>query len=143
MKNKSRFNGSTFGFIGIYFVAMLLSACTLGIGAPWAGCIVARWMAKHTQIDGKRLQFDGTGGRFLGAIVLWMIPAVLVGVGLGAAYAYITDTNTLALVAIGAQLFISFYSFWLVLREIKWYIKHTHFEAIEEESVNEMEKYLD
>ena len=134
---KSKFTGSTFGFIGIYFVAVLLMACTLGIGSPWAMCMVMRWTTSHTIIDGKQLKFDGTGGRFFGAALLWSIPAfVIAGLGVYITY-YVQDIAMVWLLTAICLLLFFFYVFWLAIREMKWFTKHTHFVTNEVEEKKE------
>lgn len=68
---QSSFDGGTLGLIGWRLLGGLLTAFTLGIGAPWAQCMIYRWETKHTTIGGRRLQFTGTGGQLLGKYLLW------------------------------------------------------------------------
>ena len=136
-RKKSKFTGSTFGLIGIYFVAVLLTSCTMGIGAPWAMCMVMRWSTKHTVIDGKQLEFDGQGGKFFGASLLWSLPAVVIaGVIFYATY-YVQDLSMVSLLTIVSMVLFFFYIFWLAIREMKWFTKHTHFLVPEKEEKEE------
>ena len=90
---KSTFTGKTFGLIGIYFLVVLLSSLTMGIGAPWASCMFIRWLVKHSVIDGKRFEFKGTGGRLWGKIILWsLIPVIVFALGVAAAYFFPNET---------------------------------------------------
>ncbi len=127
---KSKFTGNLFGLMGIYIVSLLLTVCTLGIGAPWAACMIARWTAKNTVIDGKRLQFDGKGGKYLGLIALCCIPLLVIyGLMFYTTY-YVQDPSMAVLLTSVTSVLAFLYIFWYAIRIIKWLTKHTHFESI-------------
>ncbi|MEL4356689.1 MULTISPECIES: DUF898 family protein [unclassified Luteococcus] len=92
------------GDVGDYFVVSLLSylltVCTLGLAAPWAACMVYKWRAEHTYLDGHQLKFTGTGGQLAGK---WFLTLLLIIVTLG------------------------IYSLWVVPRFTKYQIEHTTF----------------
>ena len=67
----SEFRGRTIQLIGWRLLGLLLTGITLGIGAPWAYCMVLRWQIKHTYINGKQLYFDGKGLQLLGRYLVW------------------------------------------------------------------------
>ena len=67
----SEFRGRTIQLIGWRLLGLLLTGITLGIGAPWAHCMVLRWQIKHTYINGKQLYFDGKGLQLLGRYLVW------------------------------------------------------------------------
>lgn len=140
MKLKSKFTGSTFGLIGMYIVFIVLTACTFGIGTPWAVCMLMRWMVKHTVIDGKKLTFEGKGGRYLGKLLLWSIPGVLICGLIVYATMYIQDISAVTLLTVVGVVLMVFYVFWLVIREMKWFTKNTHFVRPEKEEKEEDEK---
>ena len=96
----STFNGSTLQLIGWRLLGFLLSIVTLGIGAPWAHCMIYRWEAKHTVIGGRRLKFDGTAVQLFGNWIKWLL---------------------LTLITFGI------YGFWLNIKLIQWKTKHTVF----------------
>lgn len=96
----SHFDGRTIQLIGWRLLGLLLSAITLGIGTPWAMCMIYRWEAKHTIVDGKRLCFDGKGIQLLGKFLLWGL-LILITVGI--------------------------YAIFLPVRFYKWKASHTHF----------------
>lgn len=75
--NNSYFDGGPFQLLGWTLLGGLLSLFTLGIGAPWALCMIYRWEAKHTVIDGRRLQFTGTGLGLLGRYLLWLLLTIV------------------------------------------------------------------
>ena len=75
--NNSYFDGGPFQLLGWTLLGGLLSLFTLGIGAPLALCMIYRWEAKHTVIDGRRLQFTGTGLGLLGRYLLWLLLTIV------------------------------------------------------------------
>lgn len=98
---ESKFDGRLLGLIGIGILQVLLTAITLGLGAPWAVCMKERWMAKHTVIDGKRLVFDGNGGQLFGNYIKWFLLTIIT---------------------------LGIYSFWLGIKMKQWVVSHTHHE---------------
>ncbi len=129
---KSKFTGNMFGLAGIYIVTMLLTVCTLGIGAPWAMCMLTKWTTKHTVIDGKRLQFDGKGGGFFGLTVACCLPMLLIAGLMYYTTAYVQDPSMAVLLTAVTGVLCFFYVFWLAIRMQKWVVKHTHFESATE-----------
>ncbi len=96
----SEFDGGLLQLIGWQLLGALVTVDTLGICAPWAFCMVYRWEAKHTVINGHRLVFDGTAAQLFGKWILWLL---------------------LTVVTCGIN------SFWLAIKLKKWKVKHTHF----------------
>ena len=86
--------------VGWTLLGLLITVCTLGICLPWAYCIVYRWEAKHTVINGHRLAFDGTAMQLFGKWLLWLL---------------------LTIVTVGI------YSFWVNIKLKKWKVQHTRF----------------
>ncbi len=101
----SYFDGRTIQLIGWRLLGILLSAITLGIAAPWAECMILRWQAKHTVVEGQRLRFDGKGHQLLGRYLLW---------------------GLLILVTFGI------YTIFLPVRMRKWQVKHLSFATSKE-----------
>ena len=97
---ESFFDGGLLQLIGWQILGSLVTFLTLGICFPWAYCMVYRWEAKHTVINGRRLQFDGTATQLLGKWILWLI---------------------LTFITFGI------YGFWLNIKLKQWKVKHTHF----------------
>lgn len=97
---KSYFDGGLLQLIGWQLLGGLITALTLGICYPWAVCMIYRWEAKHTVINGRRLRFDGTATQLFGNWIKWLL---------------------LTLITIGI------YGFWLNIKLIKWKTKHTVF----------------
>jgi len=96
-KSKSKFTGSVLGSIGISIAAFLICAFTIGIATPWAVCLVTRWYANNTIIDGYEVKFDGTGAQLFGKFIIWWL---------------------LCFITLGI------YSFWLTIRMWGWVVKH-------------------
>ncbi len=97
----SYFDGGTLGLIGNRLLAGLLTTITLGIAFPWAMCMLERWKAKHTVINGRRLKFTGSGMGLLGKYLLGML---------------------LTLITFGI------YGIWFGLSLEKWRVKHLKYE---------------
>lgn len=97
---ESYFDGGLLQLIGWKLLGFLITVFTLGICYPWALCLVYSWEAKHTVINGKRLQFNGTAIGLFGNWIKWLL---------------------LTFVTCGI------YSFWLAIALKKWKIKHTEF----------------
>lgn len=75
---ESYFDGGILQLVGYSILAALLTAISFGIGYPWALCMLQRWETKHTVVESKRLNFDGTGLQLLGMwIMLALIPLVV------------------------------------------------------------------
>ncbi len=100
MQKESYFDGNIFQKVGWLIVCFLIVVLTIGIGLPWAICIMKRWETKHTVIDGKRLRFDGTVVGLIGKWIWWLL-----------------------LIYLTAGIFALFVSGKLK----KWVVKHTHF----------------
>lgn len=98
--NESYFDGGLLQKIGWQILGFLVTVFTLGICFPWAVCMVKTWEAKHTVINGKRLEFDGKATQLFGNWIKWLL---------------------LCLITFGI------YSFWLSISMKKWVTKHTHF----------------
>lgn len=99
---ESYFDGGLLQLIGWTLLGILVTICTLGICFPWAVCMICRWEAKHTVINGYRLVFDGTALQLFGNWIKWVF---------------------LTLITFGI------YGFWVGIKVKKWTTKHTHFET--------------
>lgn len=97
---QSYFDGGLLQLIGWGILGALITMFTLGLGLPWAYCMIYNWEIKHTVIDGRRLSFDGTAiGLFGNWIKWWFLTLITFGI----------------------------YSFWLGIALKKWKVSHTHF----------------
>ena len=97
---KSCFDGGLLQLIGWRILGGFITAITLGICYPWAICMIYRWEAKHTVINGRRLKFTGTAIQLLGNWIKWILLTIIT---------------------------LGIYGFWLNIKLIKWKTKHTEF----------------
>ena len=97
---QSYFDGRLIQLIGWNLLGGLITAITLGICAPWAMCMVINWEIEHTVIEGRRLRFEGTGGKLFGQWIKWFL---------------------LSLITLGI------YSFWVQIKLKQWKASHTFF----------------
>jgi len=95
----SDWDGGVLDTIVNSIIASLIATITCGIATPWAVCYVVRFIADHAIIDGKRIQFTGTGGDLFAQWIKWFILTVIT---------------------------CGIYSFWVVPRMYKWIISHLH-----------------
>ena len=102
---ESKFTGGLLGLIGISILQYIIILFTLGIATPWAVCVKERWIAKHTQIDGNQLTFDGKGAQLFGHYIKWFLLCIIT---------------------------LGIYSFWLTIKMKQWVTKHTHMVEIAE-----------
>ena len=96
----SRFTGGLLGLIGTYLLAMIIIMLTLGICFPWAVCIIQSWIAKHTIIDGKQLEFDGKAIELFGQYIKWFLLTIIT---------------------------LGIYGLWLNIKMKAWIVSKTHF----------------
>lgn len=94
----SKFDGSLLGYIGWSIFGGIITFLTLGLAYPWAVVNMYRWEIKHTVIEGKRLDFIGTGWGLFGQWVKWWI---------------------LTLITFGI------YGFWVHIKLLEWKTEHT------------------
>ena len=97
---KSYFDGGLLQLIGWQILGGLITAVTLGICYPWAVCMIYRWEAKHTVINGRRLKFNGTAMQLFGNWIKWILLTIIT---------------------------LGIYGFWLNIKLIQWKTKHTVF----------------
>ena len=96
---KSKFNGGLLGLIGMSILTGLLCTTTLGLGTPWAICMFAEWMAKHTVIDGHKVTFDGNGLQLFGSYIKWFLLTIIT---------------------------LGIYGFWVGIKMVQWTVSHIH-----------------
>lgn len=99
-KKDFEFTGGAGSFFVTAVLAWLVTVFTLGLGYPWALCMIERWKAENTCVEGRECVFRGTGlGLFGKWIKFWVLTVVTFGI----------------------------YSFWIVPDLCAWKAKHTHF----------------
>ena len=96
----SYFDGGLLQMIGWTILGMLITVLTLGICLPWAYCMIYRWEAHHTVINGRRLFFDGTAVQLFGKWILWLLLTIITA---------------------------GIYGFWVGIKLKKWKVSHTRF----------------
>ena len=97
---KSYFDGGLLQLIGYKILGSIVTVCTLGICLPWAYTMVYGWEAKHTVINGRRLQFSGSAIGLFGNWIKWLILSIIT---------------------------LGIYGFWVGIKLIKWKVSHTDF----------------
>jgi len=97
---KSYFDGGLFQLIMWRILGFLVTFCTLGICYPWAFCMIYRWEARHTVINGHRLRFTGTAVQLFGNWIKWLLLSIIT---------------------------LGIYSFWVGIKLKKWKTMHTEF----------------
>ena len=95
----SYFDGGLLGLIGWRILGSIITIFTFGICFPWAFCMIYRWEAKHTIINGQRHSFDGHAFQLFGNWIKWLLLCIIT---------------------------CGIYSFWLAIELKKWKTKHTH-----------------
>jgi uncharacterized membrane protein YjgN (DUF898 family) len=92
-----RFDGGAATWVGVRIAGFFVTLCTLGICYPWAVVMQYRWQAKHTYINGYRLQFTGTAIGLFGHWIKWLLLSIIT---------------------------LGIYLFWVVPRLTKWVVEH-------------------
>ena len=97
---ESSFDGGLLQLRGYGFLGVIISTVTLGICLPWAYTMLYNWEAKHTVINGFRLQFDGSAIGLFGNWIKWFLLSIIT---------------------------LGIYSLWIPIKLKKWRISHTYF----------------
>ncbi len=96
---ESTWDGGVFDTIVAALAASLIISFTCGIATPWAICYLMRFVVGHAVIDGKRLNFDGTGGQLFGQWLKWMLLSIIT---------------------------CGIYSLWVIPKMYQWICSHIH-----------------
>ena len=113
VRTDSYFDGSLIELIAWRILGILVTGVTLGIGKPWADCMIYSYKYKHTVYNGKRLKFEGTGGDLFVNRFKWIIFTIFT---------------------------FGIYLFLIPVRKTRWIISNLHFE---EEPFVKDESYFD
>ena len=100
-EENSYFDGSVIEFVGWGILFVLIVGFSLGLATPWAVCWFNKWKMSHTVVEGRRLQFNGSGGSLFGHFILWWFLSIIT---------------------------LGIYSFWLFVAMEKWKVKNISFE---------------
>lgn len=129
---RSHFDGTVLQLVGYNLLAGLLTAVTLGIGYPWALCMLKRWETKHTYIESRRLQFDGKGLQLLGMwVMLALIPLIVLIAAIFFTRPFLeskSGTVFAGLIYMALIIAALFYGYFVQIQIKKWTVKHTEFE---------------
>jgi uncharacterized membrane protein YjgN (DUF898 family) len=81
----SYFDGGFWALVGWTLLGVIAIVITLGLATPWVYCWNVRWRTNNTVVDGKRLQFNGTGGSLFVHYILrgWLLGLILTPLTLG------------------------------------------------------------
>ncbi|MEX1817042.1 hypothetical protein [Metamycoplasma hominis] len=104
IENSSKWTGSVLGFFFmklLVFFLVMLSMATLFLTLPWIVVFFRKYMTRHTYVNGKQLQFNGTGAQLFGSFIKWW---------------------ALSFVTLGV-----YGAFFMPVRMIQWFAKHTVF----------------
>jgi uncharacterized membrane protein YjgN (DUF898 family) len=94
------FDGGAGTYVGTAILGFLITVVTFGICYPFAVVLMERWKAKHTTIDGRRLEFTGSAMGLFGNWIKWFLLCVIT---------------------------LGIYGFWVAPRMQKWIVEHTDF----------------
>ena len=75
---RSDFDGGLFQLIGYRLLGSIITVCTFGICLPWAYTMVYGWEAKHSVINGERLNFDGSAVGLFGNWIKWFLLTIII-----------------------------------------------------------------
>ena len=135
-EKESEFNGGLIGWAWVNAVFYASIIFTAGILSPFALCYRERWMAKHTVICGKQLEFYGNSVKlFLKTIAFLVFGPILIGLGIGLFFAIFGDRVGgegsiilgVTLLPLLTLLAFAMFSAWITRRMRKWITKHTRF----------------
>lgn len=98
---KSEFDGGLLGLIGVNVLSFIIIVFTLGIATPAALCMRYRWIYKHTIIEGRRLEFIGSGMSLFGNFIKWWFFTIIT---------------------------FGIYGFWLSIKIRQWEVKNVKFQ---------------
>lgn len=93
-----QFRGGAASWFGTQILGVLITVCTLGICYPFAVVLVERWRAKNTFLQGRQLQFIGTGMGIFGLWLKWLFLSVIT---------------------------LGIYTFWVYPRLMQWKVEKT------------------
>ena len=96
------FDGGAASYLGVGILSNLIIVVSFGILTPWAIAMRYRWVASHTLINGRRVEFTGSAANLFGHWIKWLL---------------------LCIVTFGI------YSFWVAPRLWRWRIENQRISA--------------
>ncbi|MBW4258496.1 DUF898 domain-containing protein [Methanobacterium sp. YSL] len=100
INGKSDYTAGLFMTIVFNLVASTIIVLSLGILTPFAIVIRQQFVASHTYIEGKQLEFVGTGMGLFGQWIKWFLLTIIT---------------------------LGIYGFWVNLKMHQWVIRNTQF----------------
>ena len=94
----STFSGTAAEDCGLAIFTGFFALITLFLAVPALICMRRRWACKNTAIGGKRLAFEGTGGRLFGKYMLWYFLTIIT---------------------------LGIFGLWLTVKEMRWFARNT------------------
>lgn len=88
------------GTLALYVVGGVLALLGVLHGLAAMTTISLRWTMRHTEINGRRLKFDGKARQLMGNYIKWFLLTVIT---------------------------LTIYAWWLPIKQKKWEVKHTVF----------------
>ena len=139
---ESKFTGGLIGWIWVNTLFYASIIFTAGILMPFALCYRERWLARHTILSGKQLEFYGSSiVLFLRKILILIFGPILIGLAVGLFFAlfgsYLGNDYDgpsifgMALVPLVTAILFALFTAWIARRMRKWIIKHTRLIEIE------------
>lgn len=98
--NTSFFDGGLLEYLGWAIMGSIVTALTLGFGAPIAICWMYKWKIDHTVVDGKRMVFFGRASSLFVHWIKWFLLTIIT---------------------------LGIYGFWLHIKLEQWKVSHTTF----------------
>jgi len=134
---ESKFTGKLLPFAWVTLVYWASVLLTANIAMPFGLAYRQRYIAKHTYINGKQLEFFGSGTKlFVKKLAVAIISPILLSTAttLFLTRGNVGDANSfhehlmlgLSILALVAY---ALFTVWIILRLKRWVIKHTRFNA--------------
>ena len=134
---ESKFSGKLIGFAWVNLVFWASVLLTANVAMPLGLAYRERYMARHTTVNGKQLEFFGSGTKlFIKKLAISLISPIILGaaatlfftrenVGTGGGF----QENLMFALSIAALIAYGLFTVYLILRLKRWVVKHTRFKA--------------